>query len=96
MIRPILTCDRPGCMALYKPDTDAGADVLERAARAVGWRRLTAASHACPACTRGTGPVLELGECATCTGRTGFKADGEVCLYCGQLTPSDPENERTN
>lgn len=96
MIRPVMTCDRSGCMAIHKPDTDAGADVLERAARVLGWRRLTTYTHECPACQRGAGPVLELGECPTCTGRTGFKASGEVCMYCGHLTPyDDAEDERT-
>ncbi|MCX4665034.1 hypothetical protein [Streptomyces uncialis] len=50
MIRTVITCDYRGCRVIYCPDWDANDDVLERAARAVGWVRLTAMSHACPDC----------------------------------------------
>ncbi|MEV6425028.1 hypothetical protein [Streptomyces sp. NPDC051662] len=87
MIRTTITCDRKDCLALYLPDVDAGADVLERAARALGWQRLTATSHACPGCVRGTGPVLERGECPHCCGTTFDRRDGAVCHYCGHVSP---------
>ncbi len=87
MIRPVMTCDRDDCQAIYRPDVDAGADVLERAARAVGWRRLTAMSHACPSCATDRGPVLELGECPVCSGRTVDRPDGAHCHYCRTVTP---------
>ncbi|MFF8618541.1 hypothetical protein [Streptomyces sp. NPDC015350] len=87
MIRTVVTCDRDACQAIYLPTADAGAEALEQAARVVGWRRQTTHSHTCPACTTGTGPVLERGECPACSGRTYDRADGMVCQYCQTLTP---------
>ncbi|MEU3438513.1 hypothetical protein [Streptomyces sp. NPDC006863] len=87
MIRPVMTCDRDDCQAIYRPDVDAGADVLERAARSVGWRRTSTYSHACPACATDRGPVLELGDCPTCSGRTVDRDDGAHCHYCQTVTP---------
>jgi hypothetical protein len=43
--------------------------------------------HLCPACAADRGPVLELGECPNCTGRTVDKADGAHCHYCRTVTP---------
>jgi hypothetical protein len=43
--------------------------------------------HLCPACVAERGPVLELGECPKCTGRTVDKADGAHCHYCRTVTP---------
>ncbi|WP_331728733.1 hypothetical protein [Streptomyces anulatus] len=62
MIRTVITCDRNDCKAIFLPDVDSGADVLERAARAAGWRRTSTYSHACPACATGAGPVRQQGE----------------------------------
>ncbi|MCS0605987.1 hypothetical protein NX794_32985 [Streptomyces sp. LP11] len=87
MIRTTITCQRDNCLALYLPDTDAGADVLERAARALGWRRTGNYSHACPGCVAGQGPVLERGQCPTCTGMTVDLPQGSTCRYCQTVTP---------
>ncbi|MEU8673014.1 hypothetical protein AB0C71_39705 [Streptomyces anulatus] len=87
MIRPVMTCDRDLCQAIYRPDVDSGADVLERAARSYGWRRLTATSHTCPGCAVSRGPVLELGDCPVCSGRTLDHADGAQCHYCRIVIP---------
>ncbi|WP_030423430.1 hypothetical protein [Streptomyces sp. NRRL F-5065] len=86
MIRTTITCDHAGCLALYLPDVDAGSDVLGRAAQQVGWRRTTASGHECPACVTGRGPVLERGECPTCTGRTVDLPNGQTCHYCQTVT----------
>ncbi|MFF9594225.1 hypothetical protein ACF1FX_34470 [Streptomyces sp. NPDC014646] len=93
MIRTVVTCDATACMALYIPPVDCGADVLERAARSLGWKRRTATAHACPSCLTGTGPVLELGECPTCAGRTVDLAEGAVCHYCGTVTEHPAEDD---
>jgi hypothetical protein len=43
--------------------------------------------HLCPACTAGSGPVLELGECPTCSGRTVDLPGGATCHYCRTVVP---------
>lgn len=43
--------------------------------------------HICPACIQNRGPVLELGECPRCMGRTVDRADGATCMYCGHTQP---------
>ncbi|WP_433860285.1 hypothetical protein [Streptomyces kronopolitis] len=102
MIRDAITCDRDGCMALYlEPVADPSAapgfdrhptraeDVLdfEQLVDLAGWVRYDTAGHSCPACVAGRGPVLELGECPNCTGRTVDLPNGSTCHYCGHVTP---------
>ncbi|MFF2527250.1 hypothetical protein [Streptomyces liangshanensis] len=91
MIRTVMSCEAGGCLALYVPDADAGADVLERAARRLGWRRRTTYTHTCPACAAGRGPVLERGTCPVCAGLTADLPDGATCHYCQTITPH-PDN----
>lgn len=43
--------------------------------------------HLCPACAADRGPVLELGECPKCGGRTMDLPDGAACQYCQAVTP---------
>ncbi|MFJ3183933.1 hypothetical protein ACIPJN_36860 [Streptomyces sp. NPDC086796] len=88
MIRDAATCDRPNCMAVYlEPDDLPEDQPFETAVAAAGWQRDAAAGHACPGCVRGTGPVLELGECPRCCGTTFDRRDGAVCHYCGHVSP---------
>ncbi|MFD8385240.1 hypothetical protein ACFV2X_43110 [Streptomyces sp. NPDC059679] len=97
MIRDAVTCDRDGCMAVYleRDDMPEGTE-FEDAIEAAGWVSRPAVlvlpghpdapdvlGHLCPACAAGRGPVLELGECPTCTGRTTHLPQGETCEYCG-------------
>ena len=64
-------------------------DVLdfEQLVDLAGWVRDDNAGHTCPACVAGRGPVLELGECPKCTGRTVDQERGAVCMYCRTVTP---------
>jgi hypothetical protein len=102
MIRDAITCDRTDCMAIYlEPVADPSAlpgldhrptraeDVLdfEQLVDLAGWVRDDKAGHSCPACVAGRGPVLERGECPTCTGRTVDQDHGAVCMYCRAVTP---------
>lgn len=102
MIRDAVTCDRTDCMAIYLepipgPTTIPGQDnpstlaedVLEfdQLAQLAGWVQDDKTGHSCPACVAGRGPVLELGECPTCTGGTTDRADSSICLYCRTLIP---------
>jgi hypothetical protein len=104
MIRDAITCDRRDCLALYiEPVADPtaapgfdrhptrGEDVLdfEDLVDVAGWVRDDKAGHSCPACAAGRGPVLERGECPTCTGRTVDLPDGSTCHYCQTVTPHE-------
>jgi len=94
VIRDAVTCDRDGCVALflepvddpYALDTDEFEDVMKRA----GWT-YGDDGHRCPGCVRGTGPVLELGECPRCTGTTVDIPAGARCHYCGHVEPHPKE-----
>ncbi|GHJ24434.1 hypothetical protein [Streptomyces albus] len=94
MIRDAVTCDRVGgmCLAVYLEPEDLDPDAgltFETALEAAGWAT-GPDGHLCPACADGCGPVLELGECPRCMGRTGWRANGEYCLYCGgHIEPDD-------
>ncbi|WP_432159123.1 hypothetical protein [Streptomyces sp. bgisy153] len=105
MIRDAVTCDRDDCMALYleRDDMPEGVEFEDDIA-ARGWVSRPAVlavpgrddadvlGHTCPACVAGRGPVLELGECPTCTGRTVDLPDGSTCHYCGTVTPYPPDD----
>ena len=95
MIRDAVTCDAPDCLAVLLERDDAPEDQeFEEAIAAAGWISRPAVlavpgrddnevlGHVCPACVAGRGPVLELGECPVCTGRTTDREGGAVCLYC--------------
>lgn len=97
MIRDAVTCDRPDCMAVYLepiPDPTAMPGLDDRPTRAedvlefeqlvhlAGWVQDDKTGHSCPACTAGRGPVMKLGECPSCMGRTTDRADSSICLYC--------------
>lgn len=100
MIRDAVTCDRDGCLALFleRDDMPEGTE-FETAIEAAGWVSRPAVlavaghpdadvlGHLCPACAAERGPVLELGECPACTGRTAELADGTTCHYCRTVTP---------
>ncbi|MFI9031107.1 hypothetical protein [Streptomyces sp. NPDC053560] len=91
MIRDAVTCDRPNCLAiLLEPDSLPEGAEFETAVTAAGWQHLSD-GHACPACTAGTGPVLERGECPRCSGRTADRPDGARCMYCGHTVPHPTE-----
>lgn len=107
MIRDAITCDRRDCLALYiEPVADPAAapgfdrhptraeDVLgfEQLVDLAGWVRDDKAGHSCPACVAGRGPVLERGECPTCTGRTTDLPDGATCQYCQTVTPHQDDD----
>jgi len=93
MIRDAATCDTSGCLAIYlEPDDLPEERPIETALEAAGWVLHDAAGHACPGCVRGTGPVLERGECPRCCGSTVDLADGAVCHYCGHVSPHPPED----
>ncbi|MGW7506090.1 hypothetical protein [Streptomyces albidoflavus] len=93
MIRTVITCEQhTDCRAIFLPPVDSGAVVLERAARAVGWRRLGATLHACPACTAGRGPVRDTGDCPNCGGLTITTPGDDRCRYCA--TPPTPPTHR--
>ncbi|TXJ78663.1 hypothetical protein E2C11_15535 [Streptomyces lavendulae] len=53
---------------------------------------LDVTGHLCPACAADRGPVLELGNCPTCSGLTVDQADGEHCHYCRTVAPR-PDND---
>ncbi|MEU5483485.1 hypothetical protein [Streptomyces mirabilis] len=94
MIRDAATCDRPYCLAVYlEPDDLPEERPIETALAAAGWVLDDAAGHACPGCVRGSGPVLERGECPRCCGSTVDRADGAVCHYCGHVSPHPPEDD---
>jgi len=100
MIRTAVTCDRDDCMALYleRDDMPDGME-FETDLEARGWVSRPAAlalpgradtdvtGHLCPGCAAGNGPVLELGECPSCTGRTVDTDQGARCHYCRTVTP---------
>ncbi|MFD3716626.1 hypothetical protein [Streptomyces sp. NPDC058677] len=101
MIRTAVTCNRADCLALYlepvaNPDARPGLDgeptraedVLDfdQLVELAGWE-VTGTAHACPACVAGRGPVLERGECPTCTGSTVDLPAGATCHYCRTVTP---------
>ncbi|QDN84423.1 hypothetical protein [Streptomyces sp. RLB3-6] len=87
MIRDAVTCDRPGCLALYlEPDDLPEEQPFETAVAAAGWQ-LGTDGHACPGCSKGKGPVLERGECPRCCGSTGERPAGTTCRYCGHVQP---------
>jgi hypothetical protein len=92
MIRGAATCDLTGCMALYL-ERDANADIQD-GLEAAGWifrspdpQTPNELRHVCPACAAGRGPVVELGQCPTCTGRTVDLPDGATCQYCQTAAP---------
>ncbi|MFC8013200.1 hypothetical protein [Streptomyces cinereoruber] len=105
MIRTAVTCDRDGCLAqlLERDDMPEGVE-FEDVVEAAGWTSRPAAlvlpgrpdavdvvGHTCPACLIQRGPVLELGECPRCSGRTSDRADGALCHYCWAVTPHTPD-----
>ncbi|MFJ5785497.1 hypothetical protein [Streptomyces hydrogenans] len=74
-------------------------------AREAGWRIDPDTKETCPACVIGDmvalslagqrgggGPVLERGECPSCSGRTISVAEGERCHYCRRFTPYPPDS----
>ena len=88
MIRKVATCGRANCLALYlEPDDLPDGQPFETALAAAGWQADGAAGHVCPGCARGTGPVLERGECPRCCGSTVDRQDGAACHYCKHVTP---------
>ncbi|MGW2485461.1 hypothetical protein ACWCWQ_37195 [Streptomyces sp. NPDC001571] len=107
-VRDAVTCDKSACMAFYlepvaNPDTRPGLhpeptradDVLdfEQLVNLAGWEADDAAGHTCPACATGGGPVLELGECPRCGGRTADLEGGATCMYCKHVTPHPTDEE---
>ncbi|MEW1551326.1 hypothetical protein [Streptomyces tsukubensis] len=94
MIRKAAICDREGCLALFVAPADLPDDQpFETALTAADWEADGAAGHACPGCVRGTGPVLERGECPRCCGSTVDLSHGASCHYCGHVTPHPPEDD---
>lgn len=93
MIRDAVTCDRPGCLALYlEPDGPAEDRSFETAAAAAYWRRGTD-GDVCPACAAGRGPVFERGECPRCCGLAVDLPAGPTCHYCGHVRSCPDEAE---
>lgn len=93
MIRDAVTCDRSGCIALMlEPVGDdlPEAEQFEDTVRAAGWT-YGPEGHSCPGCVRGSGPVLELGECPRCSGSTVDLPAGATCHYCGHVEPHPKE-----
>lgn len=90
---------RPG----LDPEPTRAEDVLDfdQLVELAGWVARPAAvvrpgipdgvGHLCPACAGGHGPVLELGECPRCGGRTTDLPDGAACQYCRTVTPHPSE-----
>lgn len=90
MIRDAVTCDKPNCMAFMLVPRIEGQDFAAVLA-ATGWTHAAETGHTCPACRAdhyGDGPVLELGECPRCGGRTVQLPGGPSCLYCAHSLPS--------
>jgi hypothetical protein len=86
MIRNAVTCDRDGCIAVHLEPDDYPEHAFDDHVWVLGWKASDTA-HACPACAAGRGPVMELGECPTCTGRTVDLPDGSTCHYCRTVVP---------
>ncbi|MDH6604479.1 hypothetical protein M2164_000114 [Streptomyces sp. SAI-208] len=101
MIRDAVTCDASDCLALYLGRGDMPQSTeFEHHIEAHGWvsrpagqvlsdypDALDVLGHLCPACSNGRGPVLELGECPRCMGRTVDLPDGSTCHYCRHVQP---------
>lgn len=99
MIRNAVTCDRDDCLAIHVETDDYAAHAFEDHVWTLGWVARPAAlirpgrpdadvtGHLCPACAADRGPVLELGECPVCSGRTVDRDDGAHCHYCQTVTP---------
>ncbi|MGW3910547.1 hypothetical protein ACWEBX_03330 [Streptomyces sp. NPDC005070] len=89
-----VSCDNEGCVALHVAKPRLGRDAAVFAARRAGWDVSTSGlTTRCPSCTTGGLPVMERGNCPTCTGRTHNCRWGETCQYCGHLTPDDEDQE---
>ncbi|CAL9677799.1 hypothetical protein SUDANB105_08110 (plasmid) [Streptomyces sp. enrichment culture] len=94
MIRNAAICDQAGCLALYLDPANRPEDQpFDTALAAAGWGLDDVAGHRCPGCTRGTGPVLERGECPRCCGSTVDRHDGAACHYCGHVSPHPDEED---
>ncbi|MCG0290971.1 hypothetical protein [Streptomyces sp. PSAA01] len=104
MIRDAVTCDRPNCMAVMLEPLECqvssepcdGCEYCEHPLEGhmawYGWISDDETGHTCPACDAGRGPVLELGECSTCTGRTVHLPQGETCEYCRTVVPQPADD----
>lgn len=89
-----VSCDADGCLALYLAAPPLGPDAAVFAARRAGWNiSAHGLTTRCPACSTGRTPVLERGDCPTCTGRTHHNRRGEVCQYCGHLVPDQDTDD---
>jgi hypothetical protein len=84
--RDATVCDTSGCRALtfYPQNSMTGAPE--------GWTH-TDGRHACPACTAGTGPVVDDGPCPRCHGicvLRGNPPEHGQCVYCHYwMSPAD-------
>ncbi|WP_329192151.1 MULTISPECIES: hypothetical protein [unclassified Streptomyces] len=100
MIRHAVTCDRERCLALYLESEEPVKARFEDAIAEAGWTLRPAAvalpgypaapdvlAHLCPACAAGRGPVLERGDCPTCSGATENLEAGATCHYCRKVVP---------
>lgn len=88
-------CDTDGCLALYVAAPQSGPDAALYAAHRAGWDVSKSALFItrCPACCSGGPVVSERGDCPVCMGATYDGRHGEVCHFCGHLTPHTADED---
>lgn len=83
-------CDTSACLALYIAAPRLGPAAAQYAAARAGWE-ISAGGlvNICPSCRKGGNPLLERGNCPTCSGSTHDDdiQRVEVCRHCGHTTP---------